>query len=237
MTKRIFIAASLLATVCTAQADVLPASSTSTQASFLDHWTDGKGNDIASSSVVGNNMRLVGGVALGNESAAQALLKKASADAASGTAVTIKRTDGISGTFALATSNYKAAAAAGDAVSVVTNSQGDLVITKGQAGGGSAGAPDGGAAGGAVGAGAGAGAGAGSGSGSASGSVSVVLPAGGSIATPLADPVAGNGTGAGAGAGGAAGASPSGEVPEPSTIALMLAGMAGAMSIARRRSR
>lgn len=236
MTKRILVAASLLATVCAAHADVLPASTTSSQSTFQDSWKDGNGNDIASSGVLGDNVRLVGGVALGNESAAQALLQRASADAATGGPITIKRTDGITGTFALAASNYKAAAAAGDAVSVTTNSLGDLVLTKARSGGGGAGGGGGGGAGGSAGgAGGTAGGAGGSAGGSAGGAGGSAGDAGGSggsggsgtVFTPAADP-AGN-----------LGAldDPSGEVPEPSTIALMALGMAGVMSIARRRAR
>jgi len=243
MTKQILVAASLLVAACAAQADVLPASTTSTNTSYLDHWTDSKGNDIASSNVLGNGVRLVGGVTLGNESAAQALLRKASADAAAGAPVTIKRVDGISGTYAVAKSNYKAAAAAGDGVSVVSNSNGDLVITKGRTGGGGVvggGDAGGGWAGGGAGGGASAG---GSGSAPAAGngvpSGNVTLPA--QVPVDLgALPANGAGTGTGTiGAGAGAGATgdaalPSGEVPEPSTIALLAVGMAGALSLRRR---
>jgi hypothetical protein len=251
MTKRIFVAASLLATFCAAHADVLPTSTTSTGgSSFLDHWTDSNGRDVASSNALGTNVHLIGGVALGNESAAQALMKKASADAASGSAVTVKRSDGISGVYAVASSNYKAAAAAGNGTSVVSKSNGDILVTKGRSGGGAA---DGGGAGGSAGAG-GSGsavAAAGGTSGSASGSTGASTAAStaaktlttasiepGNLGTLPAGAASDTGVGgAGSASGAGSAASPSGEVPEPSSIALMFAGLIGAMSVARRRAR
>jgi hypothetical protein len=241
MTKRIFVAASLLATFCAAHADVLPTSTTSTGgSSFLDHWTDSNGRDVASSNALGTNVHLIGGVALGNESA----------DAASGSAVTVKRSDGISGVYAVASSNYKAAAAAGNGTSVVSKSNGDILVTKGRSGGGAA---DGGGAGGSAGAG-GSGsavAAAGGTSGSASGSTGASTAAStaaktlttasiepGNLGTLPAGAASDTGVGgAGSASGAGSAASPSGEVPEPSSIALMFAGLIGAMSVARRRAR
>lgn len=234
MTKRIFVAASLLATVCAAHAEVLPAAAASSQASFLDQWTDAAGNNVAASNVLGSNMRLVGGVALGNESAAQALMQKASAAAANGAAVTVKRANGITGTYALAKSNYKAAAAAGNGVSITSNSNGDMIVSRGQTGGGQ----DAGDAGsGGSGSSSSSGASGATGGSSTGGSVTtagpVLTPAGSDLGNLGTLPVVKAG-----GAGAVANAeSPSGEVPEPSTIALMIAGMAGVMSIARRRTR
>jgi hypothetical protein len=230
-----------MTSACVAQADVLPASG-SAQSSFLSGWTTGNGTNVV------NSGTLVGGVAYGNDSATlvKALYDKASASQAGG-AVNLSLSQGIEGTYVVGTSNAMMAAMLGNGVSVVNTADGKKVLTGAS---GSASAPTGGSfvpvA--AVGGGSSPAVNTGSGSAPAAGSASaqpvlggdvvadigVGIGAGGSqdINTPSANlPLANAGTGAGAGTDVGIAA----EVPEPSSIALMMAGMMGALALGRRR--
>jgi hypothetical protein len=242
MSTRYLIAALLMTSACVAQADVLPASG-SAQSSFLSGWTTGNGTNVV------NSGTLIGGVAYGNDSATlvKALYDKASASQVGG-AVNLSLSQGIEGTYVVGTSNAMMAAMLGNGVSVVNTADGKKVLTGSS---GNASAPVAGVSGGSSPV-------AGTGSAAAPAAsqspsaqqpalggdvvadIGLGIGAGGSqdINTPITNlPLANTGSGAGAGAGAATGtdAGVAAEVPEPSSIALMMAGMMGALALGRRR--
>lgn len=257
MSTRYLIAALLMTSACVAQADVLPASG-SAQSSFLSGWTTGNGTNVV------NSGTLIGGVAYGNDSATlvKALYDKASANQAGG-AVNLSLSQGIEGTYVVGTSNAIMAAMLGNGVSVVNTADGKKVLTgsSGNAsapGAGGSYAPVagvGGASSPAIGSGSTAPATGQSPSaqlpalgGEVVADIGLGIGAGGSqdintpiTGLPLADAGSGAGTGSGADAGAGAGAGAgtdagaAAEVPEPSSIALMMAGMMGALALGRRR--
>ena len=241
MSTRYLIAALLMTSACVAQADVLPAGSTA-QSSFLSGWTTSNGSNVV------NSGSLVGGVAYGSDNATlvKALYDKASASAGqAGGDVNLSLSQGIEGTYVVGTSNAIMAAMLGNGVSVVNTADGKKITTGATA---NATAPAGGGSGSVSGS---------VGGGSAAGSTPAAADGaiGGSpIAAIGNDPsVDGNGgdINTGIGAGGSldinnpvvnapladtpgAQADPA-EVPEPSSIALMMAGMVGALALGRRR--
>jgi len=253
MSTRYLIAALLMTSACVAQADVLPASG-SAQSSFLSGWTTGNGTNVV------NSGTLIGGVAYGNDSATlvKALYDKASANQAGG-AVNLSLSQGIEGTYVVGTSNAIMAAMLGNGVSVVNTADGKKVLTGSS---GNASAPAGGGSyAPVVGVGGGSSPAVGTGSGTTApatgqspsaqqpalggevvADIGLGIGAGGSqdINTPITNlPLADTGSGAGAGADAGAGAGTdagaAAEVPEPSSIALMMAGMMGALALGRRR--
>lgn len=235
-TRYLVAAAVLLGSACAAQADVLPSSSTAPVSTYLTSWTS-NGTDIASSGVLGSGTSLVGGSTYGSGSLTESLMQQASSTV--GTSSKLSYEKGVNGTYVVATSNFKTAAMIGEGVSLVAGNNGSYTLVTNPAttttttssgvatGGGSATGsspttvstpstvktPTGGS---------------GSGTGSTTGDssdVTVSLPSdvggGGSIGAGLpVTPLAAGGT-----------------VPEPSSIALLFAGMLGALALNRRSKR
>lgn len=253
MSTRYLIAATLLfGSVCGAQAEVLSAPA---QSGFLSGWTSGNGADVVSSGVLSNGVSLVGGAAYGSGNLAAALYQKASASVGqTGTEVKLSYSQGIEGAYLLSTSNAKLAAMLGNGMSVVSTSDGK-VVTSGQTGAAMGSGPVGGAAagGGATSGGVKAGGAGNSVNGAPSGNygssgngATVVTPAasgeegGALVELPVpAKNAASNGVGAGLGLGEDLQVSlpvtAAAVVPEPSSIALMMAGVLGALGVVRRR--
>jgi hypothetical protein len=220
MSIRYLIAAGLMASACAAHADVIPA-------------TGGAGI-VSGSNVAGavGDSSVIAGVsrAAGSDALVEALYQKVSASVGSDMKVSLRQ--GIDGVYVTGLSTAKAAALAGDGMSVISTADGFKIVAT---------APSASGAGNAlVGGGASTGPGitapsAGSGTGAGS-------PLGDSLTQmPGADVNLGAGVGAGAGTGTGSGAGNQAPnavaVPEPSSIALMLAGMLGVAGLGRRRAR
>jgi hypothetical protein len=244
MSIRHLVVASLLISAGAAQADVV---SSVSQPAFQNGWTSGNGSSVIGSGVLGSGVSLVGGIAHNaNTDLTSALVGKASASLSQSDAQKLFVQQGIDASYVLSAGNGLLAARFGNSAAVINDGDGVKIVQgqTGQSGSGAA-APTAGGGGAAVGGGSGAGTGSTGGStggGSApvaggSGSVDVSLPpvtgdtGGGNANQPVADPVAA-----------VPGVDPAlvlpneiNEVPEPGTIGLMLAGLAGVGMIGRRR--
>lgn len=227
MSIRHLVVASLLISAGVAQADVV---SSAPQAAFQSGWTTANGSSVIGSGVLGSGVSLVGGIAHNaNSDMTSALVGKASASLSQSDAQKLFVQQGIDASYVLSAGNGLLAARFGNSAAVINDGDG-VKIVQGQTGQSGSGATSPAAGGGAAVGGGGAPAAGGS------GSVDVSLPpvtgdtGGGNATQPGTDPVA------------AVPGDPSlilpndiNEVPEPGTIALMLAGLAGVGMIGRRR--
>jgi hypothetical protein len=237
MAIRYLIAAAMMFATGAASADVIP--STSGQSGFLSNWTTGNGTDVLTSGVLASNVSLIGGISHSaasnsNVNLADVLRGKAAATLGQGGGeIKLSFTKGIEAMYVLGAGNGILAAMAGDGMSVVGSSDG-VTVTPGVNSGVNAG---GGASGG--------------------GAAQAPAPApapGGSGGGGNTVPDAGGGQAEAPGATGPGSNDQSREpvsapplmdnaladvvptaVPEPSTVALMLAGMFGAGALKRRR--
>ncbi len=231
MSIRHLVVASLLISAGVAQADVV---SSAPQAAFQSGWTTANGSSVIGSGVLGSGVSLVGGIAHNaNSDMTSALVGKASASLSQSDAQKLFVQQGIDASYVLSAGNGLLAARFGNSAAVINDGDG-VKIVQGQTGQSGSGATSP-AAGGSAGGGAAVGGG-GAPAAGGSGSVDVSLPpvtgdtGGGNATQPGTDPVA------------AVPGDPSlilpndiNEVPEPGTIALMLAGLAGVGMIGRRR--
>jgi hypothetical protein len=228
MTTRVLIAAALMASACAAHADVLPGTAP-TQATVIS------GSNVAGAL---GDASMIAGVSrgAGSDALVQALYDKVSAAVGNDMKVSLRQ--GIDGVYVQGLSTAKAAALAGDGMSVINTSEGFKVVQALNAAGVPAGAP---------------------GSPVGGGGAAQGIPAGVPASVPVAVPGTGstgstgsngsNGTGSGSGNGLGLGvdvsagigngnvgnqAADTANVPEPSTVFLMLAGMLGAVGLRRR---
>ena len=251
MSIRHLVVASLLISAGVAQADVV---SSASQPAFQSGWTSGNGSSVIGSGVLGSGVSLVGGIAHNaNTDLTSVLVGKASASLSQSEAQKLFVQQGIDASYVLSAGNGLLAARFGNSAAVINDGDGVKIVQgqTGQSGSGATSPAAGGAAGGGAAVGSDSGAGTGSAGGSAgggasgdsapvaggSGSVDVSLPpvtgetGGGNVTQPGTEPVAA-----------VPGADPAqilpneiNEVPEPGTIGLMLAGLAGVGMIGRLR--
>jgi hypothetical protein len=232
MSTRYIIAAALIALTGAAQADVLPASS-APQAGVLTGWTTGNGTNVMGSGAMGD-AALIAGVShgAGSDAMIQALYDKVSANVGAAGDMKVSLKKGVDGVYLTGLSYSKAAALAGNGMSVVRTTEGFKIVaatagTTKSGGGASQGAPAGFSAA----------------QSTPAGFNNVTIntamtdaPVTRAAAVAPTNPTQAGAGGANADTGGTlvTAADVTGEVPEPSTIALMLAGLAGAVSLRRR---
>jgi hypothetical protein len=239
----------------------------SAASTFLSGWTTGNGTDVMSSGVMSGNLNLIGGVAYGSAASADALFTKASGSLGTAAdSAKLYYTKGVEGMYLLGAGHGLLAAMLGNGVSVVS-SNGGVVVSDGTAaaqqgggggstvstGGGSTGSTGGGSTGKTGGGSTGKTGGGGTGS---TGGGTTGSTGGGTTGSTGGGTTGSTGGGATGGTGGVflppdevniappqvqldlpTDVGPAATVPEPSTIALMLAGLLGAGSLSRRRNR
>ena len=228
MAIRTLIATALMASACAAHADVIPSS-------------NGAGI-VSGSNVAGavGDSSVIAGVTHGanSEALVQALYQKVSASVGRDMKVSLKQ--GIDGVYVTGLSTAKAAALAGDGMSVIATPDGYKIVDNSGAGSNNN-ATSGGGANTSIG---------GSAPGGTPNPTPAVIPPGlgdlpgnGNTTVDVGVDIGvgnGNGNGSGNGNGNGSGSGngqQTAEVPEPSSIALMLAGMLGVAGLGRRRAR
>jgi hypothetical protein len=247
MSIRHLVVASLLISAGVAQADVV---SSASQPAFQSGWTSGNGSSVIGSGVFGSGVSLVGGIAHNaNTDLTSVLVGKASASLSQSEAQKLFVQQGIDASYVLSAGNGLLAARFGNSAAVINDGDGVKIVQgqTGQSGSGATAPIADGAAGGGAAVGGGSGAGAGSAGGSTGGGSAPVAGGSGSVDVSLppvtGDTGSGNATQPGTEPVAAVpGVDPAlvlpneiNEVPEPGTIGLMLAGLAGVGMIGRRR--
>jgi hypothetical protein len=236
MSIRYLIATALMASACAAHADVIPATGGINNGSNV-------ANAIGDSSVIAGVNR-----AAGSDALVQALYEKVSASVGSDMKVSLKQ--GIDGVYVTGLSTAKAVALAGDGMQVISTADGFKIVAAGggadqTSGGGNGGGNNGGNNGGGNGGGNnGASNGADNAANGANNGKGPGIGDGAGLndkINPLPDEAQENGQGAGNGNSQGNGlgnqVADAVDLPEPSSVALMLAGLLGVAGLGRRRAR